>query len=300
MAATVADSLSGITAVCVDTLHHRMAIRVSLQLVEHPFAQVVLVTDEEALRHLPQQRPEKLRIHLIPALKSIGEYSRYVLHSLPDHVSTPHALVFQWDGFVLDIRRWWPGYLDYDYIGAPWPERSERGARAVGNGGFSLRSLKLLRAVRDLAPDSGDTPEDNVICLDLAERLEQEHGIRFAPVAVARHFSIEHMELAQFHAKSTTSLPTWGTFGFHGFFNFHLAYGDDELMEIVDTVLGQNERTAILRSRNAADLLANLVRCGRVPAAREFASRIAHACNIPNESIQQLIDDAEVYRNRSS
>lgn len=284
MAATVADSLSGITAICVDTLHHRMALRVSLQLVEHPFAEVVLVTDEEALRHLPQQRPGKLRIELIPALKSVSEYSRYVLHSLPDHVKTPHALVFQWDGFVLDIRRWWPGYLDYDYIGAPWPERSAQGTRAVGNGGFSLRSLKLLHAVRDLAPDCSDSPEDNVICLNLAERLELEHGIRFAPVAVARHFSFEHMELAHLHTEPATRLPTWGTFGFHGFFNFHLAYSDDELMEIVDTVLGHNERTAVLRSRNAAALVSNLVSCGRLPAAREIASRIAHACNIPGES----------------
>lgn len=287
------DSLSGVTAVCVDTLHHRMAIRESMRLAEQPFAQVVLVTDEEGLRHLPPQRPDKLRIDLVPTIKSVGEYSRYVLHSLPDHVNTPHALVFQWDGFVLDIQRWRPDFLHYDYIGAPWVGAHASGPRAVGNGGFSLRSLKLLRAVREIAPDSGDRPEDNVICFDLADRLEHEYGIRFAPVSVANHFSVEHMTPANFRGE-TAELPAQCTFGFHGFFNFHLAYGDDELLELIDTVLGPAERAIILKSWNAWGLVVNLASCGRLHAAHELASRVARACDldVPDDFIQKLIADA--------
>ena len=37
-------------------------------------------------------------------------------------------------------------FLDYDFIGAPWPEGQEENSLLVGNGGFSLRSKSKLLA----------------------------------------------------------------------------------------------------------------------------------------------------------
>jgi hypothetical protein len=84
-------------------------------------------------------------------LSSSSQYSNFMLRDLVDHVRTPHCLVVQWDGFVLDARSWDPQFLEFDYIGAPWPQFDD--GHDVGNGGFSLRSRKLLEACRDPAFD---------------------------------------------------------------------------------------------------------------------------------------------------
>ena len=35
-------------------------------------------------------------------------------------------------------------FLDYDYVGAPWPKEQNDNSLLVGNGGFSLRSKKAM------------------------------------------------------------------------------------------------------------------------------------------------------------
>ena len=84
--------------------------------------------------------------HQIAPLASREDYSRFVLHNLADHIDTDHVLVVQWDGFVRDGRCWQDEFLAYDYIGAVWPQFEDDWK--VGNGGFSLRSKKLLEATR--------------------------------------------------------------------------------------------------------------------------------------------------------
>ncbi len=83
-----------------------------------------------------------------------------MLRDLASHVETSHALCIQWDGYVLRGQAWDPAFLTYDYIGAPWPHFSD--GHNVGNGGFSLRSRRLLEACRQL-PFDGQTAEDVVI-----------------------------------------------------------------------------------------------------------------------------------------
>lgn len=64
------------------------------------------------------------------------------------------------------------------------------------------------------------------------------------------------------------------TFGFHGFFNFHLAYGDFELLDLIDKRLGAF-RGKLLTTWPAAALIVNLVMAGRDGAAAEVAQRCA-------------------------
>ena len=130
-------------------------------------------------------------------------YSVFVLNELWKYVSTPHCLIIQNDGYVLNPHLWRPEFLDYDYVGAPWPElhNSDR----VGNGGFSLRSKKLLDLTRDMPCTMA---EDLMICSVMRKHLE-ERGIKFAPVHVASKFSLE-LPIKGLHNKLSH------TFGFHG------------------------------------------------------------------------------------
>jgi hypothetical protein len=123
----------------------------------------------------------------------------------------------QWDGFVLDATQWAPQFLEYDYVGAPWPQFSD--GRDVGNGGFSLRSRRLLEACRDPRFRAAH-PEDVAICRLNRDLLEREHGIRFADRSTAERFAFERTE------------PDGPTFGFHGVFNMIPALGADGFWEV--------------------------------------------------------------------
>lgn len=176
------------------------------------FAKVLLLTDAPALA--PDESGISWR--RIGKLRSRADYSRFMLRQLADHIETSHALCVQWDGYVLNGRSWDERFLDYDYIGAVWPQFSD--GRNVGNGGFSLRSLKLLKACREL-PLNEDEAEDLVIGRTCRTDLEKA-GIRFAPEAVARKFAFERTP------------PTGEEFGFHGAFNLVELNSSDRAYEI--------------------------------------------------------------------
>jgi hypothetical protein len=163
-------------------------------------------------------------------------------------VQTPHVLVVQWDGFVLQPQAWDPAFLQYDYIGPPWVDFTPE--RAVGNGGFSLRSRALLQALADPAVTASH-PEDLCICHEHRQRLEREHGIRFAPLDVAARFGFER------------GTPAGPTFGFHGLFNFHQVMSAEALHGFLQTL-----PAALTAGRDGKDLCKALIRAGDLRNAR--------------------------------
>ena len=194
------------------------------------FAKVVLLSDRE-----PAETEERIEWRKIDRMNSRADYSRFMLRSLTDHVETSHALCVQWDGFVLSGQAWRPEFLEYDYIGAVWPHFADN--NNVGNGGFSLRSRRLLEACRDLPADSADA-EDVVIGRRFRPQLE-ERGIRFAPASLARKFAYER------------TAPTGHEFGFHGAFNFVRYLPRDAAAALFSSLeqgmLAPNERSELLR-----------------------------------------------------
>lgn len=123
------------------------------------------------------------------------------------HEAKSHILVFQWDGYVANLNNWTDEFLEYDYIGAPWYWEKQY---PVGNGGFSLRSHKLLEALVELnniIPFNFNNPEDVTICRDYRDLLETKYEIKFAPLDVAKRFSFE------------TGIADVEPFGFHGVWN---------------------------------------------------------------------------------
>lgn len=170
------------------------ALKASMAQVE--FAQVLLFT------HRDVGTGGNIRTIGIEEITSSQGYSDFLLNRLVDHVTTDHCLIVQWDGHVIDAGRWREAFLEYDYVGASWPQFSDD--RKVGNGGFSLRSRRLMEACRH--PDfKTHHPEDVAICRTNAELL-QGIGMTFAPVAIADAFSAER-----------AGDPT-RSFGYHGVF----------------------------------------------------------------------------------
>jgi hypothetical protein len=204
------------------------AIHASMRQAD--FGEVLLLSDKR-----PPDLDARLEWREIEHLASRRDYSRFMLHELAKHIATGHALCVQWDGYVLDGTAWRPSFLDYDYIGAPWPHF--RDGHNVGNGGFSLRSQRLLQACTTL-PVSGSESEDLVISRLFRPRLEAQ-GIRFAPQEVAQHFSYERMP------------PQGREFGFHGAFNLvrHLSKHDaQQIFESLETgILARSERWELFR-----------------------------------------------------
>ena len=89
------------------------------------------------------------------------------------------------DGYVLNGDAWCDGFLQYDYIGAPWLPSG-----LVGNGGFSLRSRKLLKYLAANPFGDNPHPEDNYICLRHRKSLE-DAGFKFPELATALKFAFE-------------------------------------------------------------------------------------------------------------
>jgi len=192
-------SLPRVTLCCIDCANHDLALAALEQCMRKcAFARVVFITDRDyAIDGIDCVR--------IPTIDSRAAYSQFVMKELHAHIDTDFALLVQWDGFVVNAAAWSDEFLDHDYVGAKWIFYTD--GHNVGNGGFSLRSKRLLDALRDphIVPDD---VEDVAICRTHRPYLEKQHGIRFAPEAVADRFAFE--------ASYWTSPP----FGFHGLYNF--------------------------------------------------------------------------------
>lgn len=175
------------------------------------FAACKLLTHEPTPRDVPG-----LEVVITPRLETSQQYSRFILSGLVEHVDTSHCLVAQWDGYVVDPTRWNPHFLEHDYVGASWPQFAD--GYDVGNGGFSLRSRRLLEACRD--PRFTPSHPEDVAIGRLNRPWLEAKGLRFASRALADSFSAER----------ASSLET--AFGFHGVWHLPQLIGADRFWNI--------------------------------------------------------------------
>lgn len=148
------------------------------------------------------------RIVRIQRLNMNG-WNLFVNREVPKHINTKFCMSVHEDGFIIDESLWSDEFLQYDYIGAPWPNG------IVGNQGFCIESNRLLGQKRHLPsrPGDGEIPSDEFICVTHRQRLERS-GIRFAPQHVAERFSTE------MYGDEKPS------FGFHGRNQAHRKYAE--------------------------------------------------------------------------
>jgi hypothetical protein len=241
--------LREVTVCAADSVSPALAARALERCVARcDFGDAVLFTDASVAGNF--------RTVSIEPLRSRADYSRFILKDLPAHVATTYVLVVQWDGYVVDPAAWLPDFLRYDYVGAKWPWHTD--GFTVGNGGFSLRSRRLLDAGADprISLDSG-LGEDKILCRLYRQPLEAQFGLRFAPESVADCFSHER------------SPPAGPTFGFHGLFNLWRHEDDAELVALAARV-----PDAVLATEEYAELFAHCFARQRRLASDAFYSRL--------------------------
>ena len=168
-----------------------------------------------------------------------SDKNRFLLGDLHKYFETSHCLYVEADSFVVNANLWKEEFLEFDYIGAPLPNKiqinpnlKKEGVSAhnpnihepvnenivlnmkencVGGGGFSLRSRKLLKTVAKINYDSLKFPilnEDLIICHYLYKELIDK-GIRFAPPKLAAQFAME-WDALHLYGQDVNSV-----FGFH-------------------------------------------------------------------------------------
>jgi hypothetical protein len=196
--------LPNCTAICLDTLNHEQARRAAEWCDRAAeFSDIVVLSDRDV----------GFRTRHVPVVRSLESYSDFLVHDLIDHCETEFALVFQWDGFITRPERWLDAFMDYDYVGAPWFDG--QAFVEVGNGGFSLRSRRLLEVCANSKRPTGEN-EDTFVCRTVIPRRVD---LKVAPTDLARTFSVENA-------------PWSGqTFGFHGSWHFPRFMSDAEVLE---------------------------------------------------------------------
>lgn len=164
------------------------------------FGKVKMITDDLFTKGgTPHQRRE--------------DYSRFCIQDMAKYITTSHVLIIHPDGYIQDPTKWNDDWLQWDYIGATWGYKDNMNN---GNGGFCLRSKKLL----DILARTELTnyhPEDDIICRQLRPWLEQKFSIKFAPEEVCNKFSIEAYGVNHFIDSGGFRANTYtDQFGFHG------------------------------------------------------------------------------------
>lgn len=197
---------------CVDL--DRLAKAAEICMQHFSFADVKLLSSLPAGTHK--------NVVPIDPINSTEAYSEFAITKLNDYVDTDHVLIFQYDGFILNPNAWTDEFLDYDYIGSPLLINDQairtfnldpktRGDWVVGNGGFCLRSKKLLEQLQEMdrvGEFAEYHAEDVIICIKKRAELESQ-GFTFAPIELAEKFSFEY--------ETITGRTAWtNEFGFHG------------------------------------------------------------------------------------
>lgn len=210
-------NLDKITLVLVTSVNIERAIkslRYSMSGVN--FAKVKLFTD------LNVNLGDDIEVINIPKL-DYSEYSRFIVYELYKYIDTEFVLITQDDGFVVNPDKWTDEFYKYDYLGAPWnlphDDFSYRDPFGniirVGNGGFSLRSKKLLSLSSELNLEwksyFGFYNEDGFFTCH-NKHIFEENDCVFPPVEIAAKFS---------HEVPTPETIGLTPFGFHGKNNYY-------------------------------------------------------------------------------
>lgn len=180
---------------CVDPHQTSRALNYCQKFFE--FGKTILVTHEDI-------DVDNIELHIVDKL-DFNQYSNHVL-KLIDHTDNDYVLLIQNDGHIVNPNLWDDEYLEYDYIGAPWPYeeswinlqlqqqqpyiRENFSKNRVGNGGFCIRSRKFLEFSAQYESCDG-IGEDTFLCTRKYDEAI-EYGIKFAPFELAVKFSYEN------------------------------------------------------------------------------------------------------------
>jgi hypothetical protein len=172
------------------------ALEYSCQKIK--FGKVKILSDIK-----PNNLPDYIEHEFTPKSSNIDEWNYNIIYTLPKHIDTEFCILIHDNGFVVNPESWKDEFLNYDYIGAPWPLPNDNFSYRDINGNIirqgnsvSLRSKKLLDIPLKLNLEwkafHGYTNEDGYICVNYRHKYIEE-GCNFANIDVAKYFSHESM-----------------------------------------------------------------------------------------------------------
>lgn len=164
------------------------------------FGEVLYITDSK-----PFYLPKNIEFRNMGEFRTIDDFNYFMIYDLYKYVNTEYALIVHYDGFVVHPECWRNEFLDYDYIGSPWPlpeETDKTGYRDVNGNICRVGNSVSIRSKRLMAlPDKLNLPwkkyggwynEDGFICVNNRHIFEQ-NGMRIAPLELAVYFGHEAM-----------------------------------------------------------------------------------------------------------
>ena len=162
------------------------------------FGDAVLISDKK-----PWYLPKNIRFSQTSKLDSIDAFNYKMVYELKDHINTDFCLIVHADGFVIHPELWRDEFLDYDYIGSPWPlpendyaYRDSKGEISRVGNSVSIRSTALLEypTTHNLKWEKVYDDvynEDVFLCCTHKNEMEAD-GLKWAPIEVAVKFAREH------------------------------------------------------------------------------------------------------------
>lgn len=173
------------------------ALKYSMRGID--FGEVVLVTHRK-----PLFLPKEITYKHCEKLSDIDKFNYLLVYDLGQYVNTDYIILVHADGFIVHPEKWQDEFLNYDYIGSPWPlPTAEHSTYYDVNGNIcrvgnsvSLRSKRLLDFPKQAGlkwepAADGYYNEDIFLCCMNKHRIE-EAGMKIAPIEVARYFGREH------------------------------------------------------------------------------------------------------------
>ncbi len=177
------------------------AMKYSMRGIE--FGDAVLITHK-----MPRNLPSSIRYCHVDKIDGIDKFNYFMVYELWKYVHTDFIMLVHADGFVVHPEMWRDEFLQYDYIGAPWPlpnnpisYRDINGNICRVGNSVSLRSYRLLKLPSEIGMEWKSQPmsdggvmynEDTFICV-ANRHIFEEHGMKIAPIDVAKYFAHERM-----------------------------------------------------------------------------------------------------------
>jgi len=186
------------------------ALKYSMRNIE--FGDAVFLSHKK-----PLCLPDNVRFEKVGKNKSIDDFSYKLIYDLHKFIHTEFVLIVHHDGFVINPDMWRAEFLNYDYIGAPWPKNKKLTDAAgnivrVGNGA-SLRSKKLLELPSKInmpfEPAYNGLYNDDLLVCVKNRHIFESHGLKFAPLDTAKYFS---------HEANIAEIQGIKPFMFHGYY----------------------------------------------------------------------------------
>lgn len=131
--------LPTVTLVAIDCINANKAIKVL-----HHCKKLVDFGEVKLLTSIPVDYQHRVKI--MP-LNSLIAYSVFMLTRFNEYITTPHCLIVQCDGWILNPDSFDPLWLENDYTSPLFMQYDH-----CGSGGFSLRSKSIMDYAAEITP----------------------------------------------------------------------------------------------------------------------------------------------------